>query len=1080
MYKNKVREQLIQGFVAALNADKMPWHAVWQQHRPYNAVTGRMYRGINTLSLSYMADQRGYDDPRWCTFNQAKAKGWSIRSGEKAAYVEYWLWYDQKEKRWLSHRDARELVKTEPEREQDLLLRCRTSAVFNAAQIDGIPALHIQQHMTDIGEIRKQRDILLHNMELAYQEGGDRAYYSPNADTVVLPLEKDFEDTYAYMCTFLHECGHATGATQRLNRDLTGIFGSESYAREELRAEIASAFVAQALDLKLSEEQLEEHFKLHQAYVQSWADALQKDPEELFKAIRDAEKISDYLIEKGEFKDMMRHTEAKPVGRIDYLGFKGEVVEQIEYADAQEFAAEIRECGDNGVPISIVRYVDEKGQPIHVETDELNPVTTSMRTQENFAISPVEQKATISTTYEELIETLKAEKDSAAHKFGDTVPAYYKSNLQEAIQALEKCREDAAELGSTKIQLMSDELDSFDRQVDLLLRAETDPRNALHICSTTPLMRKLGMQDLPVCITRRHIMDMAAPEDQRHPERHGLTAEQIKKIPEIIKHPAIVMDSWTRPDVVLFISNELDHRGRPIMAAVRPNGTGMYQLQPTPVNFVLSMYGREDFSAFLEEAMRKNSILYIDKNKGQDLSRQAGVQFPNGFDRLSLNTIIKQSHNVVKQLQQENVPKTTIKEGGKVKKPSFNNEQYRVARECSALEYAKAQGYELIKENSYYRLKNHDSLVFAPDGHFFWNSRNINGRAIEFIQYYENRTLPEAVLILCGKDPGNYDAMAYAIAHNDTPRYWPEQEHKTESKAVFQLPKRLDPGRRMWAYLIKERGLDPEIVRQVVQNGSVYESVYKHDAGISHNVVFVGRDANGKARSASMRGCSSHSNFKREVPGSDKSFPFLLLPKRGTSTCSLRIFESAIDAMSHATLEKLAGSNNCLDCYRMATGGNNSIDGIERVLQEHPEIREIIICTDNDTGGEKIYEHLKTKLADKSDISREKVPMMKDWNEYLQMWREVICKCGEYPTSEGPQEGKLAGRIHFVDPSNGRVVATAAYADKDAEEFRADSWKLWEQKQAVIIETPTQIRELQQKRQAQEMQEVQANVEMEM
>lgn len=123
----------------------------------------------------------------------------------------------------------------------------------------------------------------------------------------------------AYACTFLHECGHATGHPSRLNRDMSGGFGSESYAREELRAEIASAFTAQAIGLHLTDEQLQPHMELHKAYIQSWASALQDAPGELFRAIKDAEKISDYLIEKGEFENVLglnKTMEATPVKEV--------------------------------------------------------------------------------------------------------------------------------------------------------------------------------------------------------------------------------------------------------------------------------------------------------------------------------------------------------------------------------------------------------------------------------------------------------------------------------------------------------------------------------------------------------------------------------------------------------------------------------------------------------------------------------------------------------------------------------------------------------------------------------------------
>lgn len=305
---SKVREELAQTFLDALNQGQLPWRKCWSQALPVNAVTGKTYRGINTLVLSYYGDRRGYTDTRWCTYNQAQEKGWQVRKGSKGVKVEYWACYDTKEKKLLSWDDVRQKLKADPDYEKNLQLRCRTYTVFNGDQIDGIPALE-QRPSTDIGTLRDKRDTLIRNMGVGYQEGGIRAYYSPGMDTVTLPPEATFDDTYSYMATFLHECGHASGHESRLNRDLTGGFGSESYAREELRAEIASAFTAQSLGLQLTDEQLRYQTDQHIAYVQGWAKILQDSPEELFRAIKDAEAISDYLIERGEFD--MEHTKLK-------------------------------------------------------------------------------------------------------------------------------------------------------------------------------------------------------------------------------------------------------------------------------------------------------------------------------------------------------------------------------------------------------------------------------------------------------------------------------------------------------------------------------------------------------------------------------------------------------------------------------------------------------------------------------------------------------------------------------------------------------------------------------------------------
>lgn len=304
--QNKVREKLAEMFISALNEGKLPWTACWQTMRPENAVTGKQYRGVNSFILSYYAEERRYSDSRWCTYVQAQKKGWQVRKGATGCPVEYWAYYDREQKKLLPWAEALKLMKDPIYAEKNLQLRCRVFVVFNAAQIDGIPEL-TSAPQTNIDAIRKQRDTLLQNMQLNYREEGTQAYYSPKTDTVTLPPEGAFLDTYGYACTFLHECSHATGHPSRLDRDLSGFFGTESYAKEELRAEIASAFTAQAIGLKLTDEQLQPHLEQHKAYIQSWASAIRDAPGELFRAIKDAEGISDYLIEKGEFEKILNH-----------------------------------------------------------------------------------------------------------------------------------------------------------------------------------------------------------------------------------------------------------------------------------------------------------------------------------------------------------------------------------------------------------------------------------------------------------------------------------------------------------------------------------------------------------------------------------------------------------------------------------------------------------------------------------------------------------------------------------------------------------------------------------------------------
>lgn len=301
MKLNRMREEMINSFIDCLKKDTIPWHRSWSaKQRPFNAVTNTTYRGVNSLWLSYNQFAREFDDPRWCTFKQAQTQGWKIKPGSKGTRVEFWSLYDTEEKRKLTQREAKQLSDelTLEEFKNRVKPISNVYTVFNGEQIDGIPKYEEKTYELNTEELLQKRDTLLKNMNVDFSEGGDKAFYNPSRDRITLPEMNRFETEYDYMATLLHEAGHATGHISRLNRDMTGVFGSPEYAKEELRAEIASAFTAQELGLDYEQN---EHMENHEAYVQNWIDVLENEPNELFAAIKDAEKISDYLIEKGEF-----------------------------------------------------------------------------------------------------------------------------------------------------------------------------------------------------------------------------------------------------------------------------------------------------------------------------------------------------------------------------------------------------------------------------------------------------------------------------------------------------------------------------------------------------------------------------------------------------------------------------------------------------------------------------------------------------------------------------------------------------------------------------------------------------------
>lgn len=296
-----MRDEMKTAFLAALKEEKIPWVCDWTKFmRPQNAVSHRQYHGINSIWLSYIQMERKYQDPRWCTFKQAQDKGWQIKKGEKGSRVEFWSLYDTKGKNKLQQTEIDLLRTTLGE---DFFDRVKPIAsiyvVFNGEQIKGIPDFSCEKNKWDAAQLLAKRDIIIKNMELTFLESGDRALYSPDKDQITMPKAEYFKTEYGYISTFLHEAGHATGHKSRLNRNIQNSFGTPDYAREELRAEIASAFTAQELEIRMADAiQLNNH----KAYIQSWIEILEKNPNELFASIRDAEKISDYLIEKGQLK----------------------------------------------------------------------------------------------------------------------------------------------------------------------------------------------------------------------------------------------------------------------------------------------------------------------------------------------------------------------------------------------------------------------------------------------------------------------------------------------------------------------------------------------------------------------------------------------------------------------------------------------------------------------------------------------------------------------------------------------------------------------------------------------------------
>lgn len=292
----KTRELLINEFIHSLEEDQQIWKKTWKVVHPVNAISRHQYRGLNRLLLSFIAEERGYKDPRWITFNQVKQNEWKLVDAKgKGVPVEYWSPYDIENRKKVTLLEAKEIIKEDPNRIKYI---AQTYIVFNASLVDGIPKYEIEEKQVKQENIMDFFKNYLETEGIILKHGGDSACYIPTLDKIKMPQFENFDSEFDYYDTLAHEIGHSTGHEKRLNRNLTGCFGSESYAKEELRAEISSAFLNAELNIPISEDRI----KNNKAYVQNWISILKKEPNELFKAIQDAEKISEYVLEKGDYE----------------------------------------------------------------------------------------------------------------------------------------------------------------------------------------------------------------------------------------------------------------------------------------------------------------------------------------------------------------------------------------------------------------------------------------------------------------------------------------------------------------------------------------------------------------------------------------------------------------------------------------------------------------------------------------------------------------------------------------------------------------------------------------------------------
>ena len=309
-YAKKVSSEIID----QIKAGVAPWQKPWkpgERHSAENFSTGKQYTGGNRVYLMSRAIRDGRGDNRWGTYNQIREAGGQVRKGEKGTQVLFFTDRNSRvakdEKGQTMKNKEGKTIYEEQKRETPI---CKQYTVFNVEQAEGLELKPRE------GQVRPEWDshrdaekVIAASGPTVEHVAGDRAVYLVSQDKIVLPEPGQFPNRNGYYQTALHECGHATGHPDRMDREslkegVANGFGSPEYAREELRAEISAMMTGESVGVGHDP-------KRGAAYVENWVKVLEKDPHEIHRASRDAQKMTDYLMERAITREVTEPTVEK-------------------------------------------------------------------------------------------------------------------------------------------------------------------------------------------------------------------------------------------------------------------------------------------------------------------------------------------------------------------------------------------------------------------------------------------------------------------------------------------------------------------------------------------------------------------------------------------------------------------------------------------------------------------------------------------------------------------------------------------------------------------------------------------------
>ncbi|WP_313523805.1 toprim domain-containing protein [Anaerotignum sp.] len=312
----------------------------------------------------------------------------------------------------------------------------------------------------------------------------------------------------------------------------------------------------------------------------------------------------------------------------------------------------------------------------------------------------------------------------------------------------------------------------------------------------------------------------------------------------------------------------------------------------------------------------------------------------------------------------------------------FTEDEMKAVFDTNLIEYALSQGFDIEKADRHsYHVRNSGGLFLFPRGFHHFSTMQ-KGNIIDFAKAYQNLTFIQAVEQILGTKAYANTLDSFAVPHK-------------KQRGTMKLPTTHSDCTATIDYLVNTRCLDEEIVKELIGKGSIFQAVTEHKGKQYKNCAFVGFDKDNQPKYCALRGL--YGNFRQDVSNSDKTYGFQMA---GTYN-RVFVFESPIDAISHATLSKMNGIDYRFD-HRISEGCLSD-KALTRFLAENPQIKEIVFCYDNDMEGklqdgtpcnfgQEFAKKCAKKFEEKGYTTFIQTPEKKDFNADLQYIQKSVLK----------------------------------------------------------------------------------------